>query len=63
MVNSSTFAMLKNATSIIFLGLIKCPKIMKFVLPLFYDITNLHKNFELIWTKLITYLIYAQLIN
>jgi hypothetical protein len=47
----------------IFLGLNKGPKIMKIVLPLFYDVTNLQKNFGLNWTKLILYLIYALLIN
>jgi hypothetical protein len=30
---------------------------MKLVLPLFYDMTNLHKNVGLNWTKLILYLI------
>jgi hypothetical protein len=29
----------------IFVGQSKYPKIMKFVLPLFYGITNLHKKF------------------
>ena len=33
--------------SMIFLGLIKYPKIMKIVLPLIYHVMNLYKNFEL----------------
>jgi hypothetical protein len=36
---------------------------MKFVLTLSYDVTNLHKKFELNLTKLISQLIYALLIN
>jgi hypothetical protein len=36
---------------------------MKFVLLLFYDVTNLHKNFGLNWTILIFFLIYALLVS
>ena len=39
--------------SMIFLGLINYPKIMKIVFPLSYHVMNLYKNFELNWNKLI----------
>ena len=43
--------------SMIFLGLINYPKIMKFVLPLTYHVMNLYKNFEANWNKLIYFII------
>ena len=41
----------------IFLGFIIYPKIIKIVLQLSYDMMSLHKNFELIWKKLIYFII------
>ena len=43
--------------SMIFLGLINYPKIMKFILSLTYHVMNLYKNFELNWNKLIYFII------
>ena len=43
--------------SMIFLGLINYPKIMKIVLPLSYHVMNIYKNFELNWNKLIYFII------
>ena len=41
----------------IFLGLNIYAQIMKIVLPLSYHVMSLHKNFELIWKKLIYFII------
>ena len=43
--------------SMIFLGLINYPKIMKIVLPLSYHVVNIYKNFELNWNKFIDFII------
>jgi len=43
--------------SMIFLGLINYPKIMKIVLPLSYHVMNIYKNFEPNWNKLIYFII------
>ena len=43
--------------SMIFLGLNNYPKNMKIILPLSYYVMSLHKNFELIWRKLIYFII------
>ena len=49
--------------SMIFLGLIIYPKIMKIVLPLSYHEMNIYKNFELNWNKLIYFMIFDLIIN
>jgi len=41
----------------IFLGLNNYPKIMKIVFTLSYHVMSLHKKFELIWKKLIYFII------
>ena len=41
--------------SMIFLGLINYPKIIKIVLPLSYHVMNLYKNFEFNWKKFYEY--------
>ena len=41
--------------SMIFLGLINYPKIMKIVLPLSYHVMHLYKNFEFNWNKFYEY--------
>ena len=43
--------------SMIFLGSINYPKIMRFVLPLSYHVMNVYKNFEVNWNKLIYFII------
>ena len=43
--------------SMIFLGLINYPKIIKIVLPLSYHVMNIYKTFELNWNKLIYFII------
>ena len=41
----------------IFLGLNNYPKIMKIVVTLSYHVMSQHKNLELIWKKLIYFII------
>ena len=41
--------------SMIFLGLINYPKIMKIVLSLSYHVMNLYRNFEFNWNKFYEY--------
>ena len=50
--------LIKKWISMIFLGLIIYPKIMKIVLPLSYHEMNMYKNFGLNWNKLIYFIIH-----